>query len=165
VPQLATTTIGVFGSGIEEHVELSEPVGRMIAEAGANLLTGGGGGVMTSVARAFVLTPGRAGLSIGIIPCAGEDDRAAPKFGYPNRYVELPIFTHLPYSGELGTHDLSRNHINVLSSRALIALPGGLGTASECDLAARYGRPLLIVSGAADLDRVAEFLEAHAAPP
>jgi predicted Rossmann-fold nucleotide-binding protein len=44
------------------------------------------------------------------------------------------------------THDLSRNHINVLSSAAVIALPGGYGTAAEVDLAVRYGKPIVAYS-------------------
>ncbi len=50
--------------------------------------------------------------------------------------------THLPLSGAAGTGALSRNHINVLSSDVLIALPGGDGTASEVALAVRYRRPI-----------------------
>lgn len=38
---------------------------------------------------------------------------------------------------------MSRNHINVLSSSALIALPGDAGTASEVRLAQAYRRPLV----------------------
>jgi hypothetical protein len=67
-----------------------------------------------------------------------------PKAGYPNPFVELPIYTHLPKSGEEGTSALSRNHINVLSSAALIALPGSAGTVSEVELALRYGKPVIV---------------------
>jgi hypothetical protein len=62
------------------------------------------------------------------------------------------IRTHLPLSGTRGTDALSRNHINVLSSDVLIALPGGAGTASEVALALRYRRPI-----AAFLDRRSEI--------
>jgi hypothetical protein len=66
-----------------------------------------------------------------------------PKPGYPNPWVEIPIFTHLPLSGSQGTELLSRNHINVLSSDVIVALPGGPGTVSEVDLAKRYQRPVI----------------------
>ena len=38
---------------------------------------------------------------------------------------------------------LSRNHINILTSDAIVALPGGAGTASEVALALSYGRPIV----------------------
>ncbi|HKV12275.1 MAG TPA: molybdenum cofactor carrier protein, partial [Thermoanaerobaculia bacterium] len=43
-----------------------------------------------------------------------------------------------------GTSAMSRNHVNVLSSSALIALPGGAGTASEIELAVRYKKPVIV---------------------
>lgn len=101
---------------------------------------------MTSVSRAFVETPNRRGICIGIIPCASESERTKPKDGYPNPFIELPIYTHLPYSGLRGKEDLSRNHINVLTCAALIALPGESGTASEVSLAVDYGKPVIIYS-------------------
>jgi uncharacterized protein (TIGR00725 family) len=145
-PALAETTIGVMGSGTDEHDDLARIVGEMLADAGVNLLTGGGRGVMLSVSRAFTRHPHRRGICIGIIPCASESDRGSPKDGYPNEFVELAIYTHLPYSGARGSHDLSRNHINILSSAAIIALPGEAGTASEVALALRYGKPVIAFS-------------------
>jgi hypothetical protein len=85
-------------------------------------------------------------VCIGIIPCTNESDRATPKAGYPNEYVEIAIYTHLPYSGDRGTEDLSRNHINVLSGSAIVALPGEAGTVSELVLAVRYGKPVIAFS-------------------
>ena len=143
---LSPVTVGVMGSGSDEFDDIAAPLGRLLATLGVNLLTGAGGGVMTSVSRAFTRSPRVRGISIGIVPCAGMDSRARPKERYPNPFVELPIFTHLPYSGELGEHDLSRNHINVLSSAAIVALPGGSGTASEVALAVRYGKPIVAFS-------------------
>jgi uncharacterized protein (TIGR00725 family) len=145
-PTLAKTTIGVMGSGSDEYDDLARIVGETLADLGVNLLTGGGRGVMTSVSRAFTRHPNRRGICIGIIPCASESDRGSPKDGYPNEFVELAISTHLPYSGVQGAHDLSRNHINVLSSAAIIALPGEEGTASEVALALRYGKPVVAFS-------------------
>src|SRR5215471_12007052 len=146
MPALAQTTIGVMGSGTDEHDDLARMVGATLADLGVNLLTGGGRGVMTSVSRAFTRHPGRRGICIGIIPCASESDRGSPKDGYPNEFVELAIYTHLPYSGAQGAQDLSRNHINVLSSAAIVALPGEEGTASEVALALRYGKPVIAFS-------------------
>src|SRR5262249_30099363 len=117
---------------------------RLLARLGVNLLTGAGGGVMTSVSRAFTQETRTAGICIGVAPCASIEDRVSRKKGYPNQFVELPIMTHLPLSGVRGTEDLSRNHINILSSTAIVALPGEAGTASEVELAERYRKPIVI---------------------
>lgn len=134
------TIVGVLGSGAEPHAEKAEALGRWLASLPVHLLTGAGAGVMTAVSRAFEAVPGRTGLVVGIVPSG--DDPAVPKPGYPNAYVELAIRTHLPLSGTSGRDTLSRNHINVLTSDVLVALPGGAGTASEVELALRYHRPV-----------------------
>ncbi len=145
-PVLATRTAGVLGSGTDEHDDVARDVGELLARLEVNLLTGGGPGVMTSVSRAFVRSRRGRGICIGIIPCRSESERDVPKEGYPNEFVELPIYTHLPYSGTRGKDDLSRNHINVLSSDALIVLPGSHGTASEAALAIDYRKPVIAYS-------------------
>jgi len=130
--------VGVIGSGTESHEPRSTTLGAWLATEGVHLLTGGGGGVMAAVSRAFHAVPERRGLVIGILP--GDP---APPPGYPNRWVEIAIHTHLPLSGTHGTDPMSRNHLNVLSSDLLIALPGSAGTASEVTLATRYHKPLI----------------------
>ncbi len=130
--------VGVMGSGAAAHEEKAARVGRWLAAAGVHLLTGGGGGVMTSVSRAFFESPGRRGVVIGVLPGGPE-----PPAGYPNPWVEIPIRTHLPATGERGAEPESRNHVNVLSSDVIIALPGGAGTSSEVRLARAYGRPVV----------------------
>lgn len=132
--------VGVLGSGTAPHTERARDVGQWLAREGVHLLTGGGAGVMEAVSRAFFEVPDRKGAVIGILPGSAE---GTPTGGYPNPWVEIAISTHLPLSGERGTDPLSRNHINVLSSDVLLALPGGAGTASEVRLALRYGRPLV----------------------
>jgi uncharacterized protein (TIGR00725 family) len=174
-PILSNQTVGVIGSGTFEHDEYARVVGELLADLGVNLLTGGGRGVMTAVSRAFTQRPRTRGICIGIIPCESETDRARPKAGYPNEFVELAIHTHLPYSGTEGTHDLSRNHINMLSCAAIVALPGEAGTVSEIELAVRYGKPLIayspnqalvehfhrLVRRAATIDEVKDFLRSQ----
>ncbi len=158
--------VGVMGSGTDPHPDLAEPLGRWLATQSVHLLTGGGAGVMECVSRAFCETPGRSGRTIGILPhssVAGIDaagEHAAGReagrqtrreagrsgeahAGYPNPWIEIPIFTHLSFTGFRGTDPLSRNHINVLSSDVIVALPGSSGTASEIVLARQYGRPLI----------------------
>ena len=130
-----------MGSGSQSHRERASHIGRWLALEGVHLLTGGGGGVMAAVSQAFYETSNRRGLVIGIVPC--EEGSVRPKSGYPNRWVEIPIFTHLPLSGTRGKEVLSRNHINVLSSDVIIALPGSAGTGSEVVLALSYQRSVI----------------------
>jgi uncharacterized protein (TIGR00725 family) len=131
-----------MGSGSSADEERCVALGRWLADEQAHLLTGGGGGVMSVVSRAFFESETRAGMVIGVLPV----DRAGglePPAGYPNRWVELCIRTHLHLSGAEGTDIASRNHINVLSSDVIIALPGSWGTRSEVDLALHYQKPLV----------------------
>lgn len=143
--------VAVIGSG-----QVADPscgaVGRLIATLGFDLLTGGGRGVMEAVSRAFYETEGRRGIVIGVVPATVQGLESlerreateityAPAFGYPNEWIELAIYTHLPDSGRDSTLRSSRNHINVLSADAIVALPGGEGTWSEMWLATQYGVP------------------------
>lgn len=147
--------VGVMGSGTEPHSDKAEQLGAWLAGLGVHLLTGGGKGVMQSVSKAFYLVPKRKGLVIGVIPGEETPHGYACSDGYPNQWVEVPIYTHLPYSGLRGTDLLSRNHINVLSSDVIIALPGSAGTASEIILAMRYKKPLVAyLSDSSDIEGI-----------
>ncbi len=136
--------VGVLGSGAEAHEERAARVGRWLAGEGVHLLTGGGGGVMSAVGRAFQAARSEGGgIVIGIVPgSADATGRSAPA-GYPNQWVDVAVYTHLPLRDERGGDIRSRNHINVLSSDVIIALPGGAGTASEVRLAVRYAAPVV----------------------
>ena len=135
--------VGIMGSGDAEWPQRTVDLGRWLARLGVHLLTGGGKGVMTSVSRSFSEVPDRLGMVIGIIPGQLDHNILLTKDGYPNPWIDLPIVTHLPLSGNRGTEPLSRNHINILSSDVVIALPGGPGTLSEVILAERYQRPVI----------------------
>ncbi|MDH3467006.1 MAG: molybdenum cofactor carrier protein [Gammaproteobacteria bacterium] len=139
--------VGVIGSGRKSNQQLAEEVGRLIASLGAHLLTGGGQGVMSAVSEAFANVENRKGLVIGVLPCR-KIDPARPKPGYPNRWIEVAIPTHLPLSGAQGIEPMSRNHINVLASQSIVALPGGSGTSCEAALAVQYKRPIIAYLGA-----------------
>ncbi|WP_396333585.1 DNA-binding protein [Burkholderia anthina] len=168
-------TIGVMGSGKEPWLAFSEPLGAWLAQAGFNLLTGGGQGVMLAVARAFAGVPARAGRSIGILPTQADPQAGfVPLDGYPHPFVEIPILTPLPRR-EPGAdpHTINRNYVNVLSSDLIVALPGGHGTAEEIALAQRWRKPLVcfgpdgafraLAPGAActsSLDDVIRFIDA-----
>jgi len=135
--------IGVMGSGSEPHSKNSTQLGKWIAEAGYHLLTGGGGGVMSAVSKSFFETENRKGLSIGIIPGNVDENGYKSLKHYPNPWIEIPIYTHLPLSGSDGISPLSRNHINILSAHLIVALPGSQGTKSEIQLSLKYKKPVL----------------------
>jgi predicted Rossmann-fold nucleotide-binding protein len=107
---------------------------------------------MGAVSQAFAEVPGRKGNVIAIIPASGPCDspeaRSAytPLQGYPNSWIDIPIYTHLPLSGVSGKDIASRNHIIILSADLIVAFPGGAGTRSEIQLALEYGKPLLILN-------------------
>jgi uncharacterized protein (TIGR00725 family) len=138
--------VGVMGSGSSADAARARRLGRWLAREGVHLLTGGGGGVMAAVSRAFVGVRPRRGRSIGVLPA--DSSRRAPRPGYPNAWVEIPIVTHLPASGEAGETPQSRNHLNVLSADIVVVMAGAAGTRSEARLALRYGRPVVAYLGA-----------------
>jgi uncharacterized protein (TIGR00725 family) len=121
--------VGVFGSGNTTH-EKAYDLGLALSQLSIHLLTGGGEGNMEAVAKGFVSNRNKIGLSIGIIP-GHSQLQASSKEGYPNPFIEIPIYTHLTSTGTSGMSHGSRNHINVLSSDFIIALPGNEGTISE----------------------------------
>lgn len=136
-----------MGSGKKVHGDLANELGAWIAEAGYNLLTGGGDGEMKAVSESFFNVENRAGRVIGIIPGDASGGSYSRRLHYPNPFVEIPIFTHLPQTGYAGMQMGSRNHINILSSDIVVALPGTKGTSAEVCLAIRYGRPVIALLG------------------
>lgn len=174
------TVVGSGKTGDPQCVE----VGRLAATLGFDLLTGGGRGVMADVSQAFFEASPRRGLIIGIVPAnvAPLDvlERQEPRTvdyllppGYPNKWVEIAIYTHLPDSGAEGTLRSSRNHINVLSADVIVAFPGQEGTLSEIWLATQYGVPVIAYGShhggppfaipyATSLDALREFLSPYA---
>lgn len=161
--------VGVMGSGSDRHEELCRPLGKLLAGLGVHLLTGGGRGVMEAVAEGFVGETLRGGLSIGVLPGRVDESGCEAPPGYPNRFVEIPIRSHLPGRGEEGGLPLSRNSINVATADALVILPGGAGTSSEARLARQFHKPAIGYGGggvgegiaqAESLQEVEEFLRA-----
>lgn len=146
------TVVGVIGSGTDDHLQITEPIGRWLAGKDCDLINGGGGGIMAAVSRAFAETPNRKGNVIGVIPASGPCDTPAarsaysPPDGYPNPWVDIPVYTHLHLSGPSGKETASRNSIIILSSAVVVAFPGGEGTRSEIQLALEYGKPLLVLN-------------------
>jgi uncharacterized protein (TIGR00725 family) len=138
--------VAVFGQGsalAPERAELARDVGAMVARLGAHLLTGGGYGVMAAAAEGFIAVEPRAGWSIGIVPRGQESPFDVPNRdpqgrAYPNPFVEIAIMTPLPPRASDWRHEPARNHINVFTADAIVALPGGTGTRNELDMAAAY---------------------------
>lgn len=123
------TVIGVMGGGTCDGTVAGDAarVGALIAERGWVLLTGGRDcGVMAAASRG---AKEAGGLVVGVLP---DDDvsRATP-------HIDVPIVTGL---GD------ARNAVNVLSSRVVVALPGGAGTLSEVALALKARRPVVALA-------------------
>jgi uncharacterized protein (TIGR00725 family) len=123
--------IGVMGASEAEaaSLEAARRLGRLVAEAGWVLLTGGRPvGVMEAACAGAKSVPGS--LTIGILPTGPE--------GPVSAYVDVAVFTGL---GE------ARNAVNVLSSDVVVACGvKGAGTASEVALALKTGRPTVLLA-------------------
>lgn len=145
---LQLPVVGVMGSSERPNARLAAPLGRLLSRLGVHLLTGGGQATMAAVSKAFAETPERAGLCVGVVPAASIADPAETRPGYPNEWIELAIRTHLIAKQPELWDGLTRNHINILSSDAVIALPGSTGTRHEIDMALRYERPVATFHGA-----------------
>jgi uncharacterized protein (TIGR00725 family) len=118
------TQISVVGSGTE-HVERAEAVGRLLAQQGATVVTGGLGEVMAAASRG---AKGAGGTTIGILP--GE-----------TRAGSNPWLDHVVISG-IGH---ARNLAVVASGDAVIAVGGRYGTLAEIGFALTLERPVVIL--------------------
>jgi uncharacterized protein (TIGR00725 family) len=120
------SVIGGGQCGAAEYATAME-VGRLVAQAGATLVCGGLSGIMEAAARG---AREAGGTTIGILP--GHDRNLA------NPYVDHIVTTGIGHA---------RNLAVVSSGDAVIAIGGSFGTLSEIGLAARVGRPVVILSG------------------
>ena len=142
--------VGVMGGSRLQDKDVPRQVGHWLGGTGYDLLTGAGGGTMESVSAAFAVREGRTGLVIGIVPgglSQGDVVYATRSADYPNPYVEVAVFTHLPTTDDL-TGLGSRNPINVLTSDVVVVLPGSDGTAAELDLAVTLCKSVIVYVGA-----------------
>jgi len=114
--------ISVVGSG-SEHEERAETVGRLLAEGGATVVTGGLGEVMAAAARGAKSAGGR---TIGILP--GETREGA------NPWLDHVVVTGIGHG---------RNLAVVASGEAVIAVGGRYGTLAEIGFALTLGRPVV----------------------
>lgn len=136
--------VGVMGSHDSDWEEYADPVGDLLARRGFNLLTGAGGGVMTTVARSFTMVDEREGVAIGILPAVDYKGQNLNEEDYPNPYIEVPMITPLSNKAQSDVMPFSRNLTNVMTSQALIILPGSHGTKNEVSLALMYDKPMVM---------------------
>lgn len=117
--------VGPADAARESDLAHAAEVGRLLAEAGAVVLTGGHHGVMRTAAGGAT---GAGGVAIGLLPGLDRDA------GSPEHTFLLP--TGL---GEL------RNGLLVRAADAVVAVGCSWGTLSEIALARRTGVPLVLV--------------------
>ena len=116
--------IAVIGSGAE-YEERAEEVGRLLAERGCVLLTGGLGEVMAAAARG---AKSAGGTTIGILP--GEQRHGG------NQWLDYEVVTGTGHA---------RNLAVAASGDAVIAVGGAWGTLAEIAYASLLGRPVVIL--------------------
>jgi uncharacterized protein (TIGR00725 family) len=116
--------VSVIGSGAE-HEPNAEQVGRLLAEHGATVVTGGLGEVMAAAARG---AKDAGGTTIGILP--GETRQEV------NQWIDHVIVTGIGHA---------RNLAVVASGDAVIAVGGRHGTLAEIGLALTLGRPVVVL--------------------
>ncbi len=136
--------VGVMGSHENAWPEFADPVGKLIAERGYNLLTGAGAGVMTQVAESFTKVEERKGVSIGILPAVDYKGQKLDTEEYPNPNIEVPMITPLSAKAQSDKMPFSRNLVNVMTSKALVILPGSHGTRNEVSIALMYNKPMVL---------------------
>jgi len=125
--------VAVVGSGGEWEMS-AEEVGRLLAERGCTVVTGGLGGVMAAAHRGAKAV---GGVTIAILP--GESRRAA------NPWADHVVVTGIGHA---------RNLAVAASGDAVIAIGGSYGTIAEMALALRLGRCVVALEGAPDVDGV-----------
>ena len=118
--------VSIVGSGSEWDAQ-AEEVGRLLAERGCTVVTGGGGEVMAAAARGAKQAGGR---TIGILPGESPDEA--------NEWIEHAVATGTGHA---------RNLAIAASGDAVIAIGGSWGTLSEIAFARRLGRPTVVLAG------------------
>jgi uncharacterized protein (TIGR00725 family) len=118
--------IAVLGDGLESACSCRDAwlAGAALAASGANLMTGGMGGVMQAAARGFRESGGE-GLVVGLLP-GGERHAANP-------WIDLPLPTGV---------DQAQCALVAEAADGAIAIGGGGGTLAEIALLLRHDKPV-----------------------
>jgi hypothetical protein len=114
--------IAVIGSGAE-HEQRAEEVGRLLAERGCTVVTGGLGEVMAAAHRG---AKAAGGTTIAILPGEAHADA--------NAWADHVVVTGIGHA---------RNLAVAASGHAVIAVGGSYGTLAEIGFALRLGRPVV----------------------
>ncbi len=125
--------VSVIGSGVE-HEERAEAVGRLLAEQGATVVTGGLGEVMAAAARG---AKSAGGTTLGILP--GETRAGA------NEWIDHVVVTGIGHA---------RNLAVVASGDAVVAVGGRYGTLAEIGFALVLGRPVIVLEPGLNVEGV-----------
>lgn len=123
--------VAVIGSGAE-HEQRAEEVGRLLAERGATVVTGGLGEVMAAASRG---AKGAGGTTVGILP--GETRDGA------NEWLDHVVVTGIGHA---------RNLAVVASGDAVVAVGGRYGTLAEIGFALTLGRPVVVLEPGWDVE-------------
>lgn len=128
--------VGVIGprEAGPAQVAAAEAVGRALAGVGVTVICGGKSGVMEGVCKGCLAA---GGLAIGILP--GNDPAEA------NPYVAIPLPTGLSEG---------RNMVIARAARVLIAIGGSYGTLSEVAYGLHFGKPVIGLEDAPEVDGV-----------
>jgi uncharacterized protein (TIGR00725 family) len=118
--------VSVIGSGTG-HEEAAEEVGRLLAERGCVVVTGGLGEVMAAAHRG---AKSAGGTTIAIVPGERRSDA--------NPWADHVVVTAIGHA---------RNLTVAASGDAVIAVGGSWGTISEIAFAMRLGRPVVVLEG------------------
>jgi uncharacterized protein (TIGR00725 family) len=127
------TQVSVIGSG-PEHEGAAEEVGRLLAERGCVVVTGGLDEVMGAAHRG---AKAAGGTTIAVLP--GERRADA------NQWADHVVVTGIGHA---------RNLAVAASGDAVIAVGGSWGTLAEIAFAMRLGRPVVILEGGPRVDGV-----------
>jgi len=111
----------------DQDADNAREIGRLLADAGAVVLNGGGIGVMAAVSAG---ARSAGGIVVGVRPGATREDA--------NPDLDIVLATNM---GE------ARNAILVWSADAVIVVGGSWGTLSELALARRRGVPAISIGG------------------
>lgn len=137
--------VGVIGprAATDGQMRAAEAVGQGLARMGFTILCGGRDGVMTAVAKG---AHGAGGTTVGLLP---ETDGTVA-----NAYIDIAIATGI---GE------ARNALIARASLCLVAVGNSFGTLSEVALSRHFGKLVIGLEDAAEVDGVRHVADAAAA--
>lgn len=128
-----TQQVAVVGSGAEWEAA-AEEIGRLLAERGCTVVTGGLGEVMAAAHRG---AKAAGGATIAILPGERREDA--------NPWADHVVVTGIGHA---------RNLAVAASGDVMIAVGGEWGTLAEIAFARRLGRRVVALAGAPEVDGV-----------